>query len=620
MLHFSILEQIALIIFLLSGISFFLYHLLLRLKIVLKGKSDFSIDDLPKRIIRVFNEVILHKKVASGQRKSAGVLHALVMYGFIFFGLITINHFLTPFDLYIFNDSIRKNYFYFFGAPWAILCTAGILGLAYRRFVIKPEALGKFSATSALVTVFITTLMVTYLIDEIHHLNPFMNNAGAKINWWLHSGVIGGFLFLIPQSKHMHLVLSPFNIFLRPSEIPNHGAIPIDLEASEEELDNLLLDLSRLSKDQALDIFTCVECGRCTEVCPANRGGGILDPKYHFILDLKDPMLKSGDVNVVDKINVEAGWECTTCQACTEVCPVGNHVEKADEIRSFQVLAEGDVPQEYQKLLRNLQETGNTEGASSSAILDELPAYTSDKELVLWLGCFAKHAMDPNFINSIRNFVKILDSAGVSYGVLSNEQCSGDPANKLGDKLTYQLLMDQNVEQLNKVKNVASMCPHCVVNLQKEYKKYHEIKYEVKHHTQVISELLEEGRIDINPGSLEKVTYHDPCNLSRTLDEVSAPRNAIKAAAPEFFELDESGKETLCCGAGGALWWKKDGGEGRTHLLRAEQVIESKADTVVTGCNFCYGMMNQGIGPLTPNDQEEIKVKDVADIVAENLS
>ena len=189
------------------------------------------------------------------------------------------------------------------------MCTTGILGLAYRRFIIKPEALGQFSATSALVTVFITTLMVTYLIDEIHHLNPFMNNPGAKINWWLHSGVIGGFLFLIPKSKHMHLVLSPFNIFLRPFEVPSHPPIPIDLEASEEELDELLLDLSKLSKDQALDIFTCVECGRCTDVCPANRGGGILNPKYHFILDLKDPMLESNDVNVVDKINVEAGWE-----------------------------------------------------------------------------------------------------------------------------------------------------------------------------------------------------------------------------------------------------------------------------------------------------------------------
>ena len=617
MIKFSLLEQIVLILFLSSGLSFFLYQLILRLKIVLTGKSDFTTDQLPDRLKRVFDEVILHKKVAGGGRKYAGIMHALVMYGFIFFGLITINHFLMAFGLYLFNDTFRLWYFRILGGPWAFFCSFGILALAYRRFVIKPKALGKFSATSAVVTVFIVTLMVTYLIDELHLLK---NPIAYKVNWWIHSGVIGGFLFLIPKSKHMHLVLSPFNIFLRPFEIPNHPAIPIDLEASEEELDNLLLDLSRLSKDQALDIFTCVECGRCTDVCPANRGGGILDPKYHYILDLKHPMLESGDANVVDKINVEAGWECTTCQACTEVCPVGNHVEKADEIRSFQVLAEGDVPQEYQKLLRNLQETGNTEGASSSELLKQLPAYTSDKELVLWLGCFAKHAMDPNFIGSVKNFTKILDSAGVTYGVLSNEQCSGDPANKLGDKLTYQLLMDQNVEELNKVKNVTTMCPHCVVNLQKEYSKYHEIKYEVKHHTQVISELLEQGKIDINPGSLEKVTYHDPCNLSRTLDEVSAPRNAIKAAAPEFFELEESGKETLCCGAGGALWWKKDSGEGRTHLLRAEQVIESKTDTVVTGCNFCYGMMNQGVGPLTPAGQEPIKVKDVADIVAENLS
>ncbi|HIC83644.1 MAG TPA: (Fe-S)-binding protein [Candidatus Marinimicrobia bacterium] len=618
-MKFHIAEQIVVIIFLLSGISFFLYHLLLRLNIVLKGKLDFSINYLPERLLRVFNEVILHKKVVSGDRKFAGLMHAFVMYGFIFFGLITINHFLTAFGFEFFTDSFRHNYFLFFGRPWAILCLLGILGLAYRRFVTKPKALGKFSSTSALVSFFIFALMLTYLIDEFHLLNPD-NTIALKTNWWVHSSVIGGFLFLIPQSKHMHLVLSPFNIFLRPFEVPDHPAIPIDLEASEEKLDELLLGLSKLSKNQALDIFTCVECGRCTDVCPANRGGGILDPKYHFILDLKDPMLESNDVNVVDKINVEAGWECTTCQACTEVCPVGNHVEKADEIRSFQVMVKGNVPQEYQKLLRNLQETGNTEGASSSVLLEKLPKYTPDKELVLWLGCFAKHAIDPNFVKSVENFTKILDSAGITYGVLSNEQCSGDPANKLGDKLTYQMLMDNNVKELNKVKKVTTMCPHCVVNLQKEYSKYHEIKYEVKHHTQVISELLDEGKITINPGSLEKVTYHDPCNLSRTLGEVDAPRNAIKAAAPEFFELDESGKETLCCGAGGALWWKKDTGKGRTHLLRAEQVIESKTDTVVTGCNFCYGMLNQGIDPLTPKGQNKITVKDVADIVAENLS
>jgi len=614
---FTILEKILLITFLSSAISFFLYHLYLRLSIVFKGKGSFDFDNLISRLKRLFDEVILHKKVISKQRTIVGFLHLFVMYGFIFFGLITLNHFLIPFDIKLFSPSFKLNYFYFVGLPWAILCLIGILGLAYRRFFIKPKFLGEKSKTSAVVSLFIFLLMITYLYDELHLWNTLLQ---YKINWWLHSFVIGSFLFLIPKSKHMHLVLSPFNIFLKPFDNPNHAPVPIDLEASEEELDNLLLDLSRLSKNQALDIFTCVECGRCTEVCPANRGGGILNPKYHFILDLKKPMLENQDVNVVDKINVEAGWECTTCQACTEVCPVGNQVEKADEIRSFQVLSTGDVPQEYQKLLMNLQETGNTEGKNSSEILKELPEYTAEKEIVLWLGCFAKHAMDPNFIKSVRNFTKILESASISYGVLSNEQCSGDPANKLGDKLTFQLLMDQNVEALKGVKKVVSMCPHCVVNLQKEYQKYHEINYEVKHHTQMIAELLEDKRINITPGSLEKVTYHDPCNLSRTLNETEAPRKLLQASAPNFFELEEHGKDTLCCGAGGALWWKKDTGEGRTHLLRAEQVIQSKTDTVVTGCNFCYGMMNQGIGPLTPSNQEKIQVKDIADIVAENLS
>jgi heterodisulfide reductase subunit C len=174
-----------------------------------------------------------------------------------------------------------------------------------------------------------------------------------KINWWLHTSVILGFLWLVPRSKHLHLVLAPVNIFFKPFILPDHTPVEIDLEASEEELDNMLASLTKMTMNQALDVFSCVECGRCTEVCPANRGGGILDPKNHFMLDLRDPLMETGDVDVLAKLNVEAGWECTTCQACTDVCPVGNNVEKSDEIRRLEVLVEGKVPQEYQKLLNN---------------------------------------------------------------------------------------------------------------------------------------------------------------------------------------------------------------------------------------------------------------------------
>ena len=609
--HFSIVEKVILAGLTLTALGSFSYEVLRRVLIVQKGLGSFPFDRFGERLLRVFREVILHEKVIR-ERPFPGLMHALVFWGFLVFGIVTIDHFAIGFYKPLMSDSVHHAYSKIV-IPFAVFVIFGILSLTYRRFINRPKALGKFSPTSGLVAVFIVVLMVTYIYGETD-LSPFV----WKMNWWIHSILILAFLFLIPRSKHLHLVLAPFNIFFRSFDQPDHTPVHIDLEGDEEELDAMLNDLTKLTKNQALDIFSCVECGRCTDVCPANRGGGILDPKYHFIMDLRDPLLEGKDVAVLDQINVEAGWECTTCQACTEVCPVGNHVEKSDEIRRLEVLVEGRVPQEYQKLFTNLQETGNTEGASSSPFADSFPVFTADKEYVLWLGCFARHGLDPNFNKSVENFTKILDVAGVTYGVLAEEQCSGDPANRLGDKLTYTMLREHNMEQLYETKKVVTLCPHCAVNLGKEYGKYGSINYTVEHHTQVIGRLLDEGKIKVQMGESGKVTYHDPCNLSRMLDIVDEPRTAIQASSSNFQEMEESGRNTLCCGAGGALWWKKET-QGRTHLVRAEQVIESGADTVVTGCNFCFGMMKQGLGPMTPEGREEVIVKDVADIVADNL-
>ena len=609
--HFSIIEKVILAGLTLVALSSFSYEVLRRVFIVQKGLGSFPFDRFGERLFRVFREVLLHEKVIR-ERPFPGLMHALVFWGFLVFGLVTIDHFAIGFYKPIMSESVHHAYSKIV-IPFAVFVIFGILSLAYRRFINRPKALGKISPTSGLVAVFIVVLMVTYIYGETD-LSPFV----WKINWWIHTILILAFLFLIPRSKHLHLVLAPFNIFFRSFQQPDHTPVHIDLEGDEDELDTMLNDLTKMTKNQALDIFSCVECGRCTDVCPANRGGGILDPKYHFIMDLRDPVLEGKDDSVLDQINVEAGWECTTCQACTEVCPVGNLVEKSDEIRRLEVLVEGRVPQEYQKLFTNLQETGNTEGASSSSFADSLPVFTSDKDYVLWLGCFARHGLDPNYNKSVENFTKILDVAGVTYGVLADEKCSGDPANRLGDKLTYTMLREHNMEQLSETKKVVTLCPHCAVNLGKEYGKYGTINYTVEHHTQVIGRLIDEGKIKVQMGETGKVTYHDPCNLSRMLDIVDEPRKAIQAASSNFQEMEESGRNTLCCGAGGALWWKKET-QGRTHLVRAEQVIESEADTVVTGCNFCFGMMKQGLSPMTPEDRADVVVKDVADMVADNL-
>ena len=609
--QFTSIEQSILAITIIVTLVSFLYEVWRRLRIVFKGRDSLPFDRFGARAWRVFKEVFLHEKVIK-DRFWPGLMHALVFWGFIVFGLVTIDHFAIGFGHPIMNEQTHTYYSYIV-IPFSILVLIGIGSLTYRRFITRPKVLGKISPTSGLVALFISLLMITYLLGEAN-IDPIM----WRINWWIHSLIILAFLFLIPRSKHLHLVLAPFNIFFKPFQLPEHTPVNIDLEGSEDELDTMLSDLTQMTKNQTLDVFSCVECGRCIDVCPANRGGGILDPKNHFILDLREPLLKNGNVDVLSDINVEAGWECTTCQACTEVCPVGNHVEKSDEIRRLEVLVEGKVPQEYQKLFTNLQESGNTEGRSDSPLAERLPTYTPDKEYVLWLGCFARYELDPNFTQSVENFANILDVAGVSYGVLQKEHCSGDPANRLGDKLTYNMLREHNMEQLKEADKVVTLCPHCALNLEKEYAKYSEINYDVSHHTQVIAELIEEGRIEVKKGADGKVTYHDPCNLSRMLDEVDAPRTAINAVSDDFFELEESGKNTLCCGAGGGLWWKKET-KGRTHLVRAEQVVDSNADTVVTGCNFCYGMMNQGLKPLTPEGRNEIQVKDVADIVSENL-
>ena len=280
---FLLIEQLILSILIIGSISSFIFEIYKRYKIIMKGTGQFPFDKIHLRLKKVFIEFILQKKVLS-QRFFPGLMHALVFWGFLFFSIITIDHFLLGFNIHLFSEYFKAAYAKFLGVPWAIFVIVGILSLAYRRFVIKPKYLGeKTSYTSGLVVIFISMLMITYLID-VSIIERSNNAMLLKTNWWIHAILILGFLVLIPRSKHLHLVLAPINIFFKPFNMPNHNPIPIDMEGDEEELEQLLGDMSKLSKNQTLDIFSCVECGRCTEVCPAHRGGGKLDPKNHFIL------------------------------------------------------------------------------------------------------------------------------------------------------------------------------------------------------------------------------------------------------------------------------------------------------------------------------------------------
>ena len=298
--QFTSIEQSILAITIIVTLVSFLYEVWRRLRIVFKGRDSLPFDRFGARAWRVFKEVFLHEKVIK-DRFWPGLMHALVFWGFIVFGLVTIDHFAIGFGHPIMNEQTHTYYSYIV-IPFSILVLIGIGSLTYRRFITRPKVLGKISPTSGLVSLFISLLMITYLLGEAN-IDPIM----WRINWWIHSLIILAFLFLIPRSKHLHLVLAPINIFFKPFDLPEHTPVNIDLEGSEDELDTMLSDLTQMTKNQTLDVFSCVECGRCIDVCPANRGGGLLDPKNHFILDLREPLLKNGNVDVLSDINVEAG-------------------------------------------------------------------------------------------------------------------------------------------------------------------------------------------------------------------------------------------------------------------------------------------------------------------------
>ena len=236
---FNLTEQIILFVFISFSALSFSYELYKRYAIIMKGIGNFEFNNLSVRLKRVFSEFVLQKKVIS-QRFWPGLMHAFVFWGFMFFSIITIDHFLLAFNIHLFSHKFKYMYATFIGIPWAVFVLVGILSLAYRRFIIRPKYLGnKISYTSGLVAIFISVLMITYIID-ITYAGHLSTNVLMKLNWWIHALLILGFLILIPKSKHLHLVLSPINIFFKPILSPDHKPVPIDMEANEDELENLL--------------------------------------------------------------------------------------------------------------------------------------------------------------------------------------------------------------------------------------------------------------------------------------------------------------------------------------------------------------------------------------------
>ena len=484
---FQTWEKLLLLALIIGSAAIFLRRFAPILSRILHSKKDpnFSISPLGKRIWDFLWEVICQAKVIR-ERPLPGLAHAFVFWGFCAFALVTLNHFSVGFGLGFLDPAgfFGRSYSYL-AAAFAAACAIGIFGLFVRRFVVRPRWLGqKVSYESGFIAALIFILMVTYLAAfAVRSASP-----AATALWWIHALSILIFLPIIPHTKHLHLVLSPATIFLSRG-----GFSKIPPLVGDEDFGLVTgKDLTQLTSLQA---YSCVECGRCTEHCPANNTGKELNPKQ-IILGLRGYLNEQGpasDQNIIGTYNsITADFQCTTCGACEFQCPVGiEHLPIIIGLRRGAVNTGMWEDEHGAKLFLALERGSNALGMPASdrdkfIQKQQFPIFDGSQEYCLWLGCMGGY--DPKGREIIADFARVMSYLGTSYGVLRKEKCTGDPVRRLGNDLLFQQLAESNLENLaqSKVKKIVTICPHCVRTIQEDWKEFG-APPEIEHHSEFLA-------------------------------------------------------------------------------------------------------------------------------------
>jgi len=602
-------EKVLLALLICASLAGFLYRFQVVAKIVAAAKpdADFPIGSLAPRLRDFVGEVLLQGKVIR-QRPLAGTAHAFVFWGFLAFALVTLNHIASGFGLQLISPTGAFGRFYFgLAALFAIAVAVSIAYLAARRFIERPVWFGKVAPESGIVAGLIFILMATYLAA----FAGVGNSATQLILWWTHTLALLIFLPLIPHTKHLHLVLSPFTVFLKR---PRFSDIP-KLTGDD---DFGLVSGKDVTKIDALQAFSCVECGRCSEHCPAFNTGKELNPK-EIILGLRAYLKEDGPASenslLGPHISEEAIFQCTTCGGCEFQCPVGiQHLPLIVGMRRGAVNTGSWENAFGTKLFLTMERNGNSLGMASSERMkfidkNALPVYDGTQEYCLWLGCMG--AYDSAGRETILALVKVLRYLEISFGVLKKEKCNGDPARRLGNDLLFTTLAEENLENIgsNKVKKMLSICPHCVRTMSTDWREAGQ-PVEIEHH----SELLARHRMQLpaTEGIREKVVYHDPCYLGRYRGIYDEPRDVLKRSV-DLLEAPRNRERSFCCGAGGGQMFLGEEKGKRVNLARAQELVATGADTVAAGCPFCASMFRDALKSAT--DQPP-RLLDIAQIAA----
>jgi Fe-S oxidoreductase len=644
-------------------------------RVVNRGQGKLYLDNLPQRAWKAI-KVYLTQNTTLKTRRVSSLFHLGIVWGFTFYFLVNaldlLNGFIPNFEATLKQFGVLYDGYRLVGDIMSVAVIVGVVYFILRRFVLPtrrelqfhdnvllhPKVKeGAIYQDSLIVAVFILIhvgarfLGETTLVAQGGEADLWMPFAslGAPLFggvsadglqlmrhlfWWL---ALGGILLFTPYfaySKHAHLFMAPLNFLTKPHRTSLGELEPLDFEDEKVEQFGVKL-MSDLPETHLMDAYACIQCNRCQDVCPAYVTGKELSPsaleinKRYLLRDNQSGYANGDEMPPLMNfaISESAVWACTSCGACVDICPVGNEpMFDILNIRRDQVLMEGEFPVQLQNAFKGMERAGNPWNNPESRFrwangLD-FPVPTVEEnpnfEILYWVGCAASY--DPRAQLTARALVKVLHKAGVNFAVLGEmENCTGDSARRAGKEDLYFELATQNVETLNEVKppRIVVTCPHCFHNIGKEYHQFGG-NYQVVHHTELIEELIAAGKIPptAHPNKQPNVTFHDPCYLGRHNDVVDAPRNVLNSLDVAYTEMPRNKKNSFCCGAGGAQFWKEEEhGTKAVNIERYEEAKNTGAEVVAVGCPFCMQMFDSARSEIPDGPV----VKDIVELIAERM-
>ncbi len=626
--------------------------------------------DVPRRVRNETTIVLGQRKLL--QRFGPGLIHAFIFWGFLV---------LTPTIIIAMIGAVDKHstfpwlghqgWFAFLADLFAVLVLIGVVSAVWIRKVQRPERfkgshLGEADLILALIAIIATTLLLWHATRIALGLNEWpasfapasnllsglfardgLTRVLERVFVWAHVVTILSFLAYLPRSKHLHIASAAFNVWFGRTG-PGGRLEPLrfdDPDVAEEDIRFGAGTAADLTWKQMLDTFTCTECGRCQDACPAFATGKVLSPKL-LIMGLRDQVFADGGALVrarpSDGVGAGSGdggtpelaalvpgavpeesvWDCVTCGACVQACPVSiEHVDHIVDLRRHLVMVESSFPSEAEPMLRDVERASNPWGKAQSERADWaadlgvriLEPDDPAPEYLYWVGCAS--SFDERARKTAESTAKLLIKAGVDFAILGpREACTGDPARRIGNEYVFQAFAEQNVQTLNEagVTKIIANCPHCFNTLGNEYPDFGG-HYEVIHHSEVLSRLVTDGRLKPQRDAGLSITYHDSCYLARHNDVLAPPRELVAAVGAPV-EMERSGKQTFCCGAGGAHMWMEERGSA-INENRVAEAAETGAGTLAVACPFCTVMLDDGV----QGAGAQMRVVDVATLLVESI-